>query len=866
MTISAALLKNAEPSVGTEFRATDNQKPILTINAPIGLNFRDDPGDIVNRSDLKETEIIDEGTESESTRVNRIGLKVDQGQNITLIGGNVLIENSGLTAPGGRVDLGGLSAAGTVTFNEDGSLNFPEDVPQADINLTNAFNVDVSGTDGGNISINARNLILNANRDAEELGSNSIKAGITADSTSANAKTGDITINVTDNLTINNSSIESRTLGRGDAGDIEINATNRISLDDSNIKSEVDENRRNNEAIGNAGNITLTTRELNLENNSRVSSQSFAVGDAGDITINSSERVILDDDSKINSNLNDLKDGIFRAMGDGGNIKITTQELILDNSSEFDASSSGIGKAGNITIDAPSSVTVLDGGQIQSQVRGDNGEGNAGDITINTGSFSLKDRSLIQSDNKSKGNAGNITINATDSVVLDGLNQIDPDKSFSLIISQVQENVEGQGGNINISAPSISLANFSLVSTNAKQGSSPQLGSRGAGNVTLEADTITVTTGSIIDALTETDFDGGDIQISANVLKLNNGGKIVAGNDAGGNAGNINLNIAGDIILNNGNPPENFFFSEQILQDLEFKTGIFANNFPGSTGDGGNIDITADSINFEDNGSISAKTVSGEGGNVTLRVNDNISMRNNSLISAKAGGTGDGGNIEIDTTFIIAQPNQNSDILASAGRQGGRITIDAEGIFAIEVRPPDRVTNDIDASGGVEQGQVIINNPDVDITRGLTETPQNVVQPEQTVTQACQSTNVADEPSGLTIKGKGGIPPEPTEPFMADALIPDGKPITIDKETDLTSLLVEESESEQLDPHYIPPHIKPIETSMGDIYPARGIIKTEDGEIILTVYPTDNVNTRTPHNSANCSLLKDEEQETVNSL
>ena len=88
---------------------------------------------------------------------------------------------------------------------------------------------------------------------------------------------------------------------------------------------------------------------------------------------------------------------------------------------------------------------------------------------------------------------------------------------------------------------------------------------------------------------------------------------------------------------------------------------------------------------------------------------------------------------------------------------------------------------------------------------------------------------------------------------MADALIPDGKPITIDKETDVNSLLVEERETEQVDPYYIPPDIKPIETSMGDIYPARGIIKTEDGEIILTVYPTDNINTRTPHNSANCN-------------
>ena len=88
---------------------------------------------------------------------------------------------------------------------------------------------------------------------------------------------------------------------------------------------------------------------------------------------------------------------------------------------------------------------------------------------------------------------------------------------------------------------------------------------------------------------------------------------------------------------------------------------------------------------------------------------------------------------------------------------------------------------------------------------------------------------------------------------MADALIPDGKPITIDKGTDLTSVLVGETEQEPENPNYIPANIQPIKTSRGDIYPARGIIKTEDGKIILTRYPTDNINTRTPHKSANCT-------------
>ena len=59
---------------------------------------------------------------------------MDQGKDIALIGGNVFLERSGITAPGGRVTLGGLSQAGTIGINNDGSFLFPKDVAKADVN------------------------------------------------------------------------------------------------------------------------------------------------------------------------------------------------------------------------------------------------------------------------------------------------------------------------------------------------------------------------------------------------------------------------------------------------------------------------------------------------------------------------------------------------------------------------------------------------------------------------------------------------------------------------------------------------------------------------------------------------------------
>jgi filamentous hemagglutinin family protein len=60
---------------GTEFSAVNAQnKPLLTVNAPIGLNLRDNPGDIVNRS-----QALDRTGEFAS------GLEVNQDKNLSLI-------------------------------------------------------------------------------------------------------------------------------------------------------------------------------------------------------------------------------------------------------------------------------------------------------------------------------------------------------------------------------------------------------------------------------------------------------------------------------------------------------------------------------------------------------------------------------------------------------------------------------------------------------------------------------------------------------------------------------------------------------------------------------------------------------------
>ncbi len=290
---------------------------------------------------------------------------------------------------------------------------------------------------------------------------------------------------------------------------------------------------------------------------------------------------------------------------------------------------------------------------------------------------------------------------------------------------------------------------------------------------------------------------------------------------------------------------------EVITKNLEIANNATINVSSTGAGNGGNITIAADSLNLN-NGSIFAANQPSTneelrfGGNIQLQVADNLLLRNNSTISAQATNNANGGNLNIDAGFVVGFPSTGtgSDIRANAelGR-GGTINIITQGVLGFEensgtIEIPNN-TNDIDASSLVEglEGVVTINNPDVNPLQGVDRLPTNPISAETIVAEACSPGGGG---TSLTYKGKGGIAPEPTAPFAAEALILDDKPITRDSEIDFTSF------------YYIPADIKPVTTDQGNIYPARGIVKTADGKIILTAYPTDTT-TRTPEKELGCS-------------
>jgi large exoprotein involved in heme utilization and adhesion len=228
---------------------------------------------------------------------------------------------------------------------------------------------------------------------------------------------------------------------------------------------------------------------------------------------------------------------------------------------------------------------------------------------------------------------------------------------------------------------------------------------------------------------------------------------------------------------------------------------------------------------------------------IGLQIRDILSLANNSLISAQAIGSANGGNIDIDTNFVVAFPNQNNDIIASAEQgRGGNINIDARTIFGIEPRnsTPTNTSNDIDASSDFGlAGNISINAPDVNPTRGLEEQPENLVEPEETVAQACSGDG--NGTNSFTVTGRGGMPVDPTQPLPGSYVKVSGDRAN-----------TQESKN-PVEKRHVASLQQKTPISSDNIVPARGMTVNEKGQIILTAYPTDNSTDRPANKIKDCS-------------
>ncbi|MDJ0572468.1 MAG: filamentous hemagglutinin N-terminal domain-containing protein [Pleurocapsa sp. MO_192.B19] len=281
------------------------------------------------------------------------------GGDIIINTGRLILENGGKISSevGATPDENGefIPAIGN---GGDITINATESIELTDENSTISSSTAGFGS-AGNITIQTKDLLVGnaATISAESTGE------ITSEQPLATGLGGEIEINASESIRLNDGTISSSTDGLGDnAGDVRLE-TNQLSVLDG---SEISVN-----ALGSglAGNLEIAANSINLDRSSL--NAETRVGDQGNITLNNADTLLLRNNSQITTNAAELatggdititSDGIALLdnsditanafEGRGGNIQITTQGIFREPDSDITAASE-LGIDGTITINSP---------------------------------------------------------------------------------------------------------------------------------------------------------------------------------------------------------------------------------------------------------------------------------------------------------------------------------------------------------------------------------------------------------------------------------------------------------------------------------------------------------------------------------
>ncbi|MGB3299754.1 MAG: filamentous hemagglutinin N-terminal domain-containing protein [Phormidesmis sp.] len=405
---------------------------------------------------------------------------------------------------------------------------------------------------------------------------------------------------------------------------------------------------------------------------------------------------------------------IIDASG-GGQLTMFGRNIEIAKNSIITNFTTGSETAGTINLRADEAVQLTGGAIIFSPL--DDSVGKGVDLNISAKRLVLQDGAIISGGTFGQSSGGSLTINASDSVELSG------------------------------------AANFSptLITTSTE-------GSGGGGNITINTQRLSITAGAQIQAVTYGSGKGGDITINASQVEIRDlattafSGESASGILASSGVEGLSFQPTGEggsIIIN----------AEALTLDRGAQISV--NSL--WRGNSGNLKISARRVKLDGGAQITAAAAFGNGGNLRLENLESLLLRRGSLISTQVGSgeaQGNGGNIFIDSDFILARPLENSDIVAKATQgRGGNIEISTRGLYGIERRRslPNNQTNDIDASSdfGIS-GTTAINQ-----LGSKTELETSVIEERPLETSASVSQRCNASGNRFVITARGGIPTTP---------------------------------------------------------------------------------------------------------
>ena len=285
----------------------------------------------------------------------------------------------------------------------------------------------------------------------------------------------------------------------------------------------------------------------------------------------------------------------------------------------------------------------------------------------------------------------------------------------------------GTGGDVDLRANTLSLAGDAEIASDVDEGA-PGRG----GRVRILAGRIALADDSEISSDTAGPGNGGAVTITArDTLEIRQAAAIVTDASSTGEAGAIRLSA----------------------QRIQLDGGTIAADSSGPARAGTIAIAAGDTLALHD-GRILTTSAQASGGAITIRAGRLFDLRNARIATSVASGLGDGGDIGIDTTFLVLNPSR---IAANAvGGTGGDVTIVADTLF---LAPGSAITA---TSVTSVDGTISIRAPEADVAGDLTPLEVALLDAAGLLQPACAA-RVPGTRNTFAVTGPDSLPAGPLD-------------------------------------------------------------------------------------------------------
>ena len=430
-------------------------------------------------------------------------------------------------------------------------------------------------------------------------------------------------------------------------------------------------------------------------------------GDGGDVRIVATERLTTRRNVNIGANSN--------AGGNAGDVLLEAPTIELLEGSRIASAAASSGKGGNIVIRGADRV-VLAGTNNPDDPQRDRGtritassaftaSGDAGSITIATGTLTLDDGARIASGTSGVGQGGSIRIVATDSVELSG--------------------ARGDGSGTTIRATTDIEEEEADVLTQARNGD--------AGPIFIRTPALTLNPGTDIASNTALPGRGGEIVLDVGELMMS--GATIRATSVGsgsGDAGNVTIGLPPAAASANG-PVAFATLDDNIAAYPLQNITLSGSAIETSAEDAGGGDIViggGGSLLIQQQSGVDASDTGGEGGNVFVTMRDSIVVKDGSRLLARAAvAGGDGGVIELTTDVFIK--SNDSDVIA--------------------------------------ENRVLINRLEKNLEAEVAALPSEFIDAQDMFRASCAATSATAARSSFSVYRRSGLPLSPEYALIAFA-------------------------------------------------------------------------------------------------